>query len=69
MKHIDRATDLNEEESKNLIPGYITTRKELYDAEFTNITEASKYYLLSNRKINFSPNYLYIWLEYVSIVL
>ncbi|MFC1483292.1 mobile mystery protein B [Candidatus Margulisiibacteriota bacterium] len=62
------ATPLEEEEIEELIPGYITTRIELYDAEFKNTLEAFKKY--SNRKFDFTiPNlhklhkemFSYVW--------
>jgi Fic-DOC domain mobile mystery protein B len=48
------ATPLTAEELEGLLPKYITTRRELNDAEFKNISEASKKYLLSGRKIQFT---------------
>ena len=42
-KNISGGTIL--EDASGLIPMYITTRKELYEAEFINITEATQYYL------------------------
>lgn len=53
------ATPLDVEDLEGLIPKYITTRKELNDAEFKNITEASKFYLLSDKKFVFSISNLY----------
>ena len=35
-----------------LIPLYITTRKELYEAEFVNVSEATTYYLLNITRKN-----------------
>ena len=48
------ATPLTPEDFEGLIPKYITTRTELNDAEFTNITSATKKYLLSGKKFAFS---------------
>jgi Fic-DOC domain mobile mystery protein B len=53
------ATPLDAEDLEGLIPLYITTRKELNDAEFKNIAEASKFYLLSDKKFVFSRGNLY----------
>ena len=63
-KEIDKAlpfgaTPLSAEELEGLLPKYITTRQELYDAEFKNITEASKKYLLSKKKYEFSIENFY----------
>ncbi len=54
-----RATPLDPEDLKCLIPTYITTRSELNDAEFMNITSASNQYLLSKRKFDFSAESLF----------
>jgi len=48
------ATPLDPEALKGLIPAHITTREELNDAEFINITSATRQYLLSRRKFKFS---------------
>jgi Fic-DOC domain mobile mystery protein B len=53
------ATPLTAEELEGLLPKYITTRRELNDAEFKNISDASKIYLLSRKKIQFIPSNLY----------
>ena len=39
-------------DADGLIPPYITTRKELDEAEFLNISEATKFYLSNPSKIN-----------------
>ena len=39
-------------DADGLIPSYITTRKELDEAEFLNISEATKFYLSNLSKIN-----------------
>ena len=44
------STPLSPEELEGLLPKYITTRKDLFDAEFKNISEASKKHFLSKRK-------------------
>ncbi|HEB34596.1 hypothetical protein LCGC14_0569150 [marine sediment metagenome] len=46
------ATPLTPEDLEGLLPKYITTREELNDAEFKNISEASKKYFLSRKKMN-----------------
>ena len=53
------ATPLTPEDLEGLLPKYITTREELNDAEFKNITEASKKYLLSRKKMQFTTNDLF----------
>lgn len=53
------ATPLTPEDLEGLLPKYITTREELNDAEFKNITEASKKYFLSRKKIQFAIKDLY----------
>lgn len=53
------ATPLSIEELEGLLPKYVTTRKELNDAEFINISEASKRYLLSRKKFQFTISQLY----------
>lgn len=53
------ATPLDPEDLKGLIPRHITTRSELNDAEFMNITSASNQYLLSKRKFDFSGESLF----------
>ena len=40
------------EDVSGLIPVYITTRKELYEAEFINVSEATRDYLLNSVKLN-----------------
>ena len=40
------------EDASGLVPMHITTRKELYEAEFINITEATQYYLSSPNLLN-----------------
>ncbi len=40
------------DDASGLIPSYITNRKELYEAEFLNISEATKFYLSNPSKIN-----------------
>ncbi|MBU0580080.1 MAG: mobile mystery protein B [Candidatus Margulisbacteria bacterium] len=53
------STPLDEEDLEGLIPQFITTRRELFDAEFRNITEAYTKYLTSSRKFSFSMKNLY----------
>lgn len=53
------ATPLTPEDLEGLLPKYITTREELNDAEFKNISEASKKYFLSRRKNKFTIGNLY----------
>jgi Fic-DOC domain mobile mystery protein B len=53
------ATPLTPDELEGLLPKYITTREELNDAEFINITEASKKYLLSRKTFRFTIGNLY----------
>jgi Fic-DOC domain mobile mystery protein B len=53
------ATPLTAEDLEGLLPKYITTRRELNDAEFKNISDASKIYLLSRKKIQFILGNLY----------
>ena len=53
------STPLDEEDLEGLIPKFITTRRELFDAEFRNITEAYIKYLTSSRKFLFSIKNLY----------
>lgn len=53
------ATPLTAEDLEGLLPRYITTRRELNDAEFKNISDASKIYLLSRKKIQFILGNLY----------
>ncbi len=53
------ATPLGSEDLKGLIPRYITTRSELNDAEFINITKATNKYLLSVRKFKFTSENLF----------
>ena len=58
MSHFDQdpppsSTPLTDEEFEGLLPRFITTRKDLIDAESKNNTEANKKYLLSKRKKSF----------------
>ncbi len=53
------ATPLTPEDFEGLIPKYITTKSELNDAEFTNITSATKKYLLSGKQFAFSNDSLF----------
>jgi len=53
------ATPLTSEDLEGLLPKYITTREELNDAEFKNISEASKKYFLSRKKNKFTIGNLY----------
>ncbi len=53
------ATPLSLEELEGLLPKFITTRQELYDAEFKNTSEALKKYFLSKRKYKFSIENFY----------
>lgn len=53
------ATPLDTEDLDGLIPKYITTRRELNDAEFKNISEASKRFFLSRKKFQFTISSLY----------
>ena len=53
------ATPLTVEDLEGLLPKYITTRSELNDAEFKNISDAAKTYLLSRKKIQFILSNLY----------
>lgn len=55
------STPLTAEESADLLPRHVTTRKDLDDAEFRNYSEAEKKYLLSKRKraLRFDPFGLY----------
>ena len=53
------ATPLTPEDLEGLLPKYITTREELNDAEFKNISEASKKYFLSRKKNEFTIGNLY----------
>lgn len=52
------STPLSPEELEDLLPKYITTKRDLFDAEFKNISEASKKYFLSKRKKPFSFDHL-----------
>ena len=40
------------EDASGLIPMHVTTRKELYEAEFINITEAAQHYLANPNLLN-----------------
>jgi len=53
------ATPLTQDDFESLIPKHITTRSELNDAEFINITKASAKYLLSKKKFIFNSENLY----------
>lgn len=53
------ATLLTSTDLDGLLPRYITTRIELNDAEFKNISEASKTYLLSKKKFHFTIGNFY----------
>jgi Fic-DOC domain mobile mystery protein B len=47
------STPLTPEDLDGLLPRFITTKKDLFDAEFKSISEASKKYLFSKRKKRF----------------
>ena len=49
-ENIDGGTIL--EDASGLVPLHVTTRKELYEAEFINITEAVQYYLSNPNLLN-----------------
>lgn len=53
------ATALSEEDTQSLIPKHITTRQELFDAEFKNITMASQKYIFSGKKLKWTLAELY----------
>jgi Fic-DOC domain mobile mystery protein B len=53
------ATPLDEEVLNGLLPKYITTRKELYDAEFKSISQAINKYFTSQRSFLFTRENLY----------
>jgi Fic-DOC domain mobile mystery protein B len=53
------ATPLDAEDLEGLLPRYITTRAELNDAEFKNISEDLKKYFLSRKKIRFTISNFY----------
>jgi Fic-DOC domain mobile mystery protein B len=53
------ATPIDAEELAGLIPQFITTRKELFDAEFKNINQALMHYFTSKRKFQFTLKNLY----------
>ncbi len=53
------ATPLSPEEFDELLPSHITTRKELNDAEFINISKATQKYFLSKKKFRFSLSSMY----------
>ncbi|MEN8222001.1 MAG: mobile mystery protein B [Acidobacteriota bacterium] len=53
------ATPLTAEDFEGLIPKHITTRSELNDAEFINITSATNKYLFSRRRFDFSAESLF----------
>jgi Fic-DOC domain mobile mystery protein B len=53
------ATPLTPEEIEGLIPRHVTTRKELYDAEFINISDAGKKYFLSRKEFSLTVDSLF----------
>ena len=53
------ANPLTPEDLDGLLPKYISTRRELNDAEFKNISEASNKYFLSRKKFPFTLGNLY----------
>jgi Fic-DOC domain mobile mystery protein B len=53
------ATPLSAEDLEGLLPKYITTRAELNDAEFKNISQASKKYFLYRKTFQFTISNLY----------
>jgi Fic-DOC domain mobile mystery protein B len=53
------ATALTPEDFDDLLPLFITTRQELNDAEFINISKAAKKYFLSKQNFRFSMSSLY----------
>ncbi|HUU52254.1 MAG TPA: mobile mystery protein B [Candidatus Heimdallarchaeota archaeon] len=53
------ATPLTPEDLEGLLPKYITTRAELNDAEFRNISEAAKKYFLSRKTFQLTIGNLY----------
>jgi len=53
------ATPLTSDDLDGLLPKFISTRQELNDAEFKNISEASKKYLLLKKKFPFTSEGLY----------
>lgn len=53
------ATPLTADDLEGLLPKFITTRKELNDAEFRNISEASRAHLLSRKKLHWTISNLY----------
>lgn len=53
------ATPITAEELDGLLPAFISTRQELNDAEFKNISEASKKYFLSRKRFRISISNLY----------
>ncbi len=53
------ATPLEEDDLEDLRPKHITTRRDLYDAEFKNITNAYSKYLTSKRAFVFSLSNFY----------
>ena len=53
------STPLTLDDLKGLLPKYITTKRELYDAEFKNISEASNNFFLSRKKFQFTIFNLY----------
>jgi Fic-DOC domain mobile mystery protein B len=46
------ATPLAQDELEDLKPKFITTRKDLFDAEFKNINKAYQKYFLAGRRVN-----------------
>jgi len=53
------ATPLTPEEFGDMLPLHITTRNELNDAEFINISKATQKYFLSRKKFQFSLGSIY----------
>ena len=53
------ATPLTPEEIEGLIPRHVTTRKELYDAEFINISDAAGKYFLSRKNVSLTMDTLF----------
>jgi Fic-DOC domain mobile mystery protein B len=55
------STPLSPEDFEGLLPRHITTLRDLHDAEFKNVSEASKKYLLAKRRkpFRFDPINLY----------
>jgi Fic-DOC domain mobile mystery protein B len=53
------ATPLSPDDMEGLLPKYITTRSELNDAEFKNISEASTKFFISKKKLQFNVSFLF----------